>query len=266
MKNTLENNKLAELRPAFTQEPSTYIADDEISLIDLTLVLLHRKVLIGVIFLLCLLLGLTAALLMPRTYTYSTSIETGSQLINGQILPFESTETLSAKISHSFIPLVLNDYQKSMAKDSSLPKITVSIPKKSSIILLETKGTETDGEQLTGLLNSITRKIQDDHARIYQSLKSSLESGLKQAQAMQNAATDLGALEGAAKIESYQSQLANLRETRAILPPMQSNEPTGTSRKLIVIASAMLGLFLAVFAAFGAEFWSKVKEEEKKAK
>ncbi len=62
-------------------------------------------------------------------------------------------------------------------------------------------------------------------------------------------------------IEVYSSQLANLRETREILPPMKSIEPTGgTSGKLIIIIAAFAGIFLGVFSAFFAEFVAKIRE------
>ena len=67
-------------------------------------------------------------------------------------------------------------------------------------------------------------------------------------------------------IELYSSQLANLRKTREILPPMKSIEPTGTSRKLIVIISAFAGVFLGVFSAFFAEFVAKIREASRQNK
>ena len=52
-----------------------------------------------------------------------------------------------------------------------------------------------------------------------------------------------------------------LRNTREILPPIRSIDPTGGSRKIIVVISAITGLFLGIFAAFFTEFLSKVKQK-----
>lgn len=62
-------------------------------------------------------------------------------------------------------------------------------------------------------------------------------------------------------ISKLKIQLANLRETRALMPPMRSPEPTGPGTALVVLLSLVLGLMLAVFAAFFAEFLAKVRNQ-----
>ena len=62
-------------------------------------------------------------------------------------------------------------------------------------------------------------------------------------------------------IQQLQARLANLQSTRALSPPLQSLEPTGPGKKVILVLSLFLGLFLGVFAAFFAEFLAKVREQ-----
>ncbi len=64
-------------------------------------------------------------------------------------------------------------------------------------------------------------------------------------------------------IARLEIQQANLRETRALLPPMRSPEPAGPGKTLIILLSLVLGLMLGVFAAFFAEFLSKVRGQTK---
>jgi capsular polysaccharide biosynthesis protein len=64
-------------------------------------------------------------------------------------------------------------------------------------------------------------------------------------------------------IAKLEIQLANLRETRALQPPMRSLEPVGPGKTLIILLSLVLGLMLGVFAAFFAEFLSRVKGQAK---
>ncbi len=64
-------------------------------------------------------------------------------------------------------------------------------------------------------------------------------------------------------IAKLEIQLVNLRETRALLPPMRSPEPTGPGKALVVLLSLVLGLMLGVFAAFFTEFLSKVRGQTK---
>ena len=266
----MKDSNIQELKPVYIHE-ANYSADDEISLIDLAMVLVNRKKLIGLIFIGCIVLGIAAALLIPKIYTYSTSIEIGSQIISGTISPFESPETLLAKMQHVFIPQALNEQRQTNPEDKKIYKITASIPKSSIIIVLEIKGAENGTDLLKSLLQNITQKAILDHSRIYDSVRKNITSRLKQAtselQILKK--TDDNETEITTQqrlIEVYSSQLANLRETREILPAMKSIEPTGTSRRLIVIVAAFAGVFLGVFSAFFAEFIAKVRETSKQNK
>ncbi|MCW9014466.1 MAG: Wzz/FepE/Etk N-terminal domain-containing protein [Gammaproteobacteria bacterium] len=261
----MNSNNLKEIKPIYIQEAIPY-ADDEISLIDLAMVLILRKKMIGIILTLFIALGITAALLIPKKYTYSTSIEIGSQIINGTINSFESPQTLLAKLQHSFIPRTLNEHQQLNPEDDKKYKINASIPKSSEIIVLEIKATEDQADSVIKLLQNITQKATQDHSRIFESVKRNLQSRLQQANtklAKLGSGTDNQGEKTSLQdnIENYSAQLANLRNTREILPPMKSIEPTGTSRILIVIIAIFSGLFIAIFTAFFAEFATKVREK-----
>ena len=266
----MKNNDIQELKPVYIHE-ANYSAGDEISLVDLTMVLVRRKTMIAIITSVIISIGVIAALLVPKSYTFATSIEIGSQIIGGSIKPFESPQTLLAKMQHVFIPHALNEQRQTNPEDETKYKITANIPKSSVIIVLEIKGTEDKTDLLKSLLQSITQKATLDHGRIYDSVRKNIASRLKQAtsvlQMLKNSndnETEISTQQNL--IEVYSSQLANMRETREILPPMKSMEPTGTSRKLIVIIAAFAGVFLGVFSAFFAEFVSKVREANRQNK
>ena len=263
----MKNNDLQDLKPVYIHETS-YSTENEISLIDLAMVLVNRKKLIIQIFTVFVILGIAAALLIPKKYSYSTSIEIGSQIIDGSVKSFESPQTLLAKLQHNFIPQTLNEHQLSNPADENKYKIKASVPKNSDIIVLEVKGTKKQADLMKSLLISTTQQAVLDHSRIFDSVKRNL---LSQIELANTKLTNLGSGTNnraektslQSSIEGYSSQLANLRNTREILPPMKSLEASGTNRKLIVIIAAFAGLFIAVFAAFFAEFVVKVKEQIK---
>ena len=253
-----------ELKPVYIHEVN-YSADNEISLVDLAMILVRRKRIIVVITTFVILLSVITAFLMPKSYTFATSIEIGSQIIDGTIKPFESPETLLAKMQHVFIPQTLNEQRQTNPENKERYKVKASIPKSSVIIILKIKGTEDKADLLKNLLQSISQKATLDHGRIYDAIRKNITSRLKQT------TTELQMLKKSNdneaevatqqnRIEVYSSQLANLRNTREILPPMKSLEPTGTSRKLIVIIAAFAGVFLGIFSTFFAEFIAKVRE------
>jgi len=267
----MKNKDLPEVKPIYIHE-ANYSAEDEISLIDLVLVLTKRAKLIGLIIIIFILFGFLFAMLATKQYTYSTSIEIGNQMINGSVNFFESPQTLLAKLEHSFIPQVLNEQYKTQAADGKRYKITASIPKGSNIIVLETKGPAEQRDLMTGLLTKTAHKVFDDHARIYNSIKQHLTSSLKQAetklellaQSDTNNTPEITAQQNL--IENYASRLSSLRNTRQIAEPMQSALPKGMGKILILAITVLAGFFVAIFAAFLAEFITKVREEQLKRK
>ena len=102
---------MQELKPVYIHE-TNYSADGEISLVDFAMVLVRRKKIIVAITSSVILLSVITAFLMPKLYTFSASIEIGSQIIDGTIKPFESPETLLAKMQHVFIPQALNEQRQ----------------------------------------------------------------------------------------------------------------------------------------------------------
>ncbi len=64
-------------------------------------------------------------------------------------------------------------------------------------------------------------------------------------------------------IDEIDIRLSNARETKAIVSPMKSLNPVGTSKKVIVVLSAILGILIGVFAAFFVEFVSGVRSQLK---
>lgn len=64
-----------------------------------------------------------------------------------------------------------------------------------------------------------------------------------------------------ARVEELETRVANLRETRAVLPPRQSLDPTGSRSQLILALSVVLGLMLGVFAALLVGFVRSVSQK-----
>ena len=108
----MKDKDLPEVKPIYIHEAS-YSTDDEISLVDLALVLVKRIKLISLIIVIFILFGFVITQFVTKQYTYSTSLEIDNQMIGGNIKAFESPHTLLAKLEHSFIPQALNELSKS---------------------------------------------------------------------------------------------------------------------------------------------------------
>lgn len=256
------------LKPVYIHEAVLTQNGDEISLVDLALVLIKRKKLIIGITLLFTLAGIALALLTPKHFKVTASITVGSQLVDGQFRSFENINSVLAKTEINFIPYVLSQFHANQAaKLQKRYNISVSIPKGSDILLLQAQGESSDTETLKDLLGRVSQMVITDHQRIHDALRLDMQT---QIEGLRLQLAQLGKSPGEKiesryvqlQIKSLQQQLANLQPTRQILQPMLDDNPTGKNRKLIVIGALIIGLFLSVFAAFFAEFLTKVREKQ----
>ena len=262
----MKANDKQELKPVYIHEAS-YSTNNEISLVDLAIILVRRKKMIAVIIIIAIAFGVTSALLKPRTYTINTTVEIGSQFHAGTTTNLESPETLLAKLNYGYVPQILNSYRASNPSDTSIYEIIVDVPTGSEIVILKMEGTEKKNELMKTLLLNTTEMIIQDHFKIYERIKQNFITSIAQAN---SEITSINSEKNASeekiqllknRIESYNSQLANLQNSRVIAPPTSSLEPTGGSRKPVVIVTAFAGVFLAIFAAFFAEFIATVREK-----
>lgn len=161
------------------QYPTPIYAEDEISLIDLVTVLVRRKKTIYWVFFIILILGIITAFLSPKKYSYSTTIEIGQRIEKGEVKLIDETETLLAKINNSYIPLALQAYYKANPEDEKIYKVEASIPKKSHIIILTSKGMGKEDVILKSLSEEVIKKVVLDHSRLINIIKKNYELQIK---------------------------------------------------------------------------------------
>ncbi len=264
----MKDNELQPLKTVYIQEAfATH--DNEISLVDLALIVVRRKTVIIVVLGLFIAAGIKIALTTEKTYTYRSAIEIGTQMVDGNMKPIESPSSLLAKVDYSFIPKTLYQHQQKTPEDKTAYQIKAGNPNNSSIITLSMNATEDQSELVHGFIKSITQYILHEHNELFNTIKSTLELQLTQAtnrlNSMGNSSENLAEKNSLQdKIDSYLSQLANLRGTKVISQPMKSLTPSGTSRKLIVMVAAFAGLFIGILGAFFIEFVVKVREKKAK--
>lgn len=262
----MKDNELQQLKPVYIHE-TLASQDDEISLVDLALVLVLRRKIIITMLCLFIAAGIALALTTVKKYTYRSSIEIGTLMINGNTKSIESPSSLLAKIDYSFVPKVLNLYRQKNPDDNKAYEINAINPNGSYLITLSMSATEDNSELVHTFINDITQDILKEHKELFNTIKETLELQLTQATNRLNGMsstsenlTEKNSLQD--KIDSYLSQLANLRGTKVISETMKSKKPSGTSRKLTVIIAAFAGLFIGVFTAFFVEFAEKVRQKK----
>ena len=165
--------------------------EDEISLVDLWLVLVRRRFILVATVLACILAGLLFALLRPPSYAFTTMIQIGrivelpeqneSSAVGSRATSnaLESTETVVAKLNEGYIPKVLAEYVDE-ADDRAAFKIEASSPKQSQLILIKSKASEKQSELHLGLHKKILEVLLLDHDVLIGNIRISKEIHLAQ--------------------------------------------------------------------------------------
>ena len=168
--------------------PSPYA--DEISLLDLWLVLVRRRFILVATALACVLAGLLFAFLKPPSYAFTTTIQLGRIVeLRGlgetvaSVTPNESLkppETVVAKLNTGYIPKILSAYVDE-ADDRTAPKIEASSPNQSQLVLIKSKAPEKESELHVNLHKKVMAPLLADHANLISNFRRSIELRVTQA-------------------------------------------------------------------------------------
>lgn len=150
--------------------------DEEVSLIDMWLIMVRHKLLILGITVIFTAIGVGVALIKSKVYNYSSSIEIGSRIVGDTISLIESPETVMAKLEKVYIPHVLSEYEKDHESDDSVPDITAQIPKGSQLIVLSGNSATGMESIYSDLYQKIISRLQQDHGRVFDLLRNDLNN------------------------------------------------------------------------------------------
>ncbi len=137
---------------------------DEISLVDVVLVLVKRKKIFLSVLGFSILSAAALALLHDNTYLYATSLEIGTFYEDKEQVFVDTPQTVLSKLEEGYIPAVLNKYY---ATNPAAPRvrITARLPKGSEVVVIESKAKANLGETIKQLESQIIDLIKTDHAR-----------------------------------------------------------------------------------------------------
>lgn len=152
--------------------------EDEISLIDLWMVLVRRKRALLVVFSFVFLVAILLAAIKKDKYQFSISLEIGSVMEDGKPALIDQPETVLAKIQEGYIPAVLSDYANNNP-DADLFEITARVPKGSDLVVVEAKEKESNAELIKSLEGAVVDLIKMDHSRIIELVKSDFQADLE---------------------------------------------------------------------------------------
>lgn len=246
-----------------------YRDNDEIDLVDLFLGLKKHWLAMLVTFCVLAVMGLVVASQWPQKFSYTTVLSVGGTLGTDGVQPLETPESVMAELENAYLPAELRAAKTVTANP---PRITISIPKGSNVVLLSAKGTRDQGSTIEALMKASLAHVIRQHAGLLDSLKNTISAGYalrmgklddqigtmkasldtkglrasdralmtNQLQALQQQKVDLK--------QQLQQALTALRPTVLVGSPQQSPKPVG----LGPLAITALSLMLSVMGAFGA--------------
>lgn len=269
---------------------------DELRLLDIWLVLLRRKLIVAAIVLVSVVIGFAYALFTPDSYAYTTIIEIGT---NGRNELIDPLETARAKVVEGYIAQALQDYINKNPDDKPRYGITAEVPKNAQVLVLRSRGAAENERTYATLHNAVAERLRSDHLRIQSALRAGLETQLEMRERSLTALRDqaksfeaqINRWEGRKElparelayltslriadnqraqselvplVDNVRLQLANMRETTAVVSTMRSLDPTGMGRQTTVILAALIGLILGTIAALFVDLIARAREEVSK--
>ena len=159
-------NQLPATDPA--AQPLPYDPYDEISLVDVARVVWrHRRAALATL-LVVIVAAVAVALLTPKKYRYSTTIELGSRIEDGRSVPIEAPETALAKLEESYVPQERHRYLEAHPGVDETFAIEARAPKGSQLVVLESTARAEDGPAYRQIQERAVQALVADHARVFE--------------------------------------------------------------------------------------------------
>lgn len=167
---SIEQSNGHAVQPQLIATPYWGGQDDEVSLVDIALVVLKHKKVLCTLFVLVAGIGSAAIFLMPAQYKYAVVIETGTYALPdehgnlGGRKVIEPVVHTKSKLETSFIPQAVMQF----ANDNptlKAPELTVTVPKGANLIEISAKAPESKDALVKALLTDVANKVAIDHQR-----------------------------------------------------------------------------------------------------
>jgi hypothetical protein len=158
--------------------------EDEISLIDLWLILVRRKHVFQACMLIGIAVSITLALTAQEQYRFHTAIVLGKLTMKSSTQEdatneIETPETAVAKLEQGYIPQTLILLEKSLSTQETY-KFKASAPNNSNLVIIETIGSKENKNTYFQILKDSSNALVQDHDKVIAPTRSILLTSLKE--------------------------------------------------------------------------------------
>lgn len=162
------NSATVDSSSQFLAAPYLKATNDEVSLVDIALVLVKNRHILAIATALFLFFGVLCVMLIPVKYKYAVVLETGSYVLPdehgnlGERKLIESAGHTKSKLETSIVPQTLLRHPET-ENERKLPEFTVSVPDGSNLVEISVKAPESKDAVVISLLESVAKQVSVDH-------------------------------------------------------------------------------------------------------
>jgi len=241
--------------------------DDEISLVDLAIILVRRWKAMAVVFIAVMVCAVAAAFLLPKSYQYATLYNIAEYTnSDGELEGVESPEAVVAKAENIYLGAETRALLKAEKLDNLPFEVSVENPKNTLLVQFNSEAAKDERSLVSELHQRVAGRIKDAQAAIVNQrrniLKQQLETA-REALASSKESTSPNAGELVAtyleRVTNLEQELAGLHDGEVTQLAVQGLKPAGVSKTLVLAVGFFLGVLLAIMAAFMMQFCSLVR-------
>lgn len=241
---------------------NTYTASpsDDVSLVDIAVLLVKRWKLMLAIFLLTMLAIVAFVLLRPANYVY-TSLYAVAETADdqGEFISLEAPEVMLIQMDNMILPAQIRAYVSDNGLQDLPFNVTTGHLEDTKLISLSTEAGKDQAGHIEALHQQVLDAIAAEQMDLVERTRASLERRLSVIQKTVNfAGVDID--EHPELISRIVGELAALRpgEIKQVATP--SMQPDDISAKLLLVIGAILAIGLALMSAFFCHFCMAVRQ------
>jgi len=156
------------------------IAGAEHTLFDLLLIFIRYKWTLALATVAGTAIGVLVAMVLPRTYAYTTIIEVG-RTEQGAAAMIESPDAVISKISNVYLPAIERQHGQQIGKPSFVLGLESKNPRGTKLVVMVSKGTEEQEDEHLSLHRQVAERVVVDHRRELQLLRTTFDLDLAEA-------------------------------------------------------------------------------------
>lgn len=233
---------------------------DEISLVDVAVLLVKRWKVLLAVFLLTMLATLVFILLRPASYTY-TSVYAIAEFLDeeGKSVGLEAPKAVLAKLDIMILPAQVRAYLNESGQHSLPFNLDTKLLENTLLISLTTQASKAQAGDVEALHRRIITALAEGQMSLFERKRTGFERRLSYIKA---AIRDVG-VTGGVLIEvatAIERELDALQKGDIEQVASRGLQPQGIDASLIVALGVVLGLVFAIMGAFVCHFVTLVRQ------